>query len=447
LKKEEIISLTEGPVIKVLIIKTIPMIIGMLAMISFALVDAYFVGRLGTRELAALGFTFPIVFFINGISLGLGTGASALISRAIGMKDTEKVKRLSSDTLMLTLIIVAIFIVIGIFSFDFLFRAMGVEDDVLPLVKAYMYYWYPGMIFVVIPMVGNSITRATGDTKTPSLIMIMAVVLNAIFDPIFIFGWGPIPRMELEGAAIAAVASRFVTLIVSLWILYYRDKMLTFHFPNLKEVWASWKSIMYIGLPSAGTNVIVPLAAGILTGLISTFGHEAVAAFGVASRIDAVALSAMMGLGSVLGPFIGQNLGAGNIDRLKAGIRVSNQFAMFWGLALAIIFFFTGSHFGGLFDKNPKVIEYITSYLKIVPIAYGFHGALLLIGVAFNVLNKPFYSASIMLTRMFGILVPLAYLGAHLLGIQGIFWAVIIANSSVGLFGFYFLKRHLAKLS
>jgi len=253
--------------------------------------------------------------------------------------------------------------------------------------------------------------------------------------------------MELEGAAIAAVASRFVTLIVSLWILYYRDKMLTFHFPNLKEVWASWKSIMYIGLPSAGTNVIVPLAAGILTGLISTFGHEAVAAFGVASRIDAVALSAMMGLGSVLGPFIGQNLGAGNIERLKAGIRVSNQFAMFWGLALAIIFFFAGSHFGGLFDKNPKVIEYITYYLKIVPIAYGFHGALLLIGVAFNVLNKPFYSASIMLTRMFGILVPLAYLGAHLLGIQGIFWAVIIANTSVGLFGFYLLNRHLAKLS
>ena len=323
-------KLTEGDVNGQIMRMALPMFFGIIGMIAFNLIDTYFIGRLGTLELSAISFTFPIVFIIGSIALGLGIGTTTLLSRSIGGGDTEQNKRITTDSLILSLIIVGSVIGIGLLTMDSVFSMMGASSEELLLIRDYMTFIYPGALFVVIPMVGNGAIRATGDMKTPAMIMGVAVLINLILDPILIFGLGPFPRLELTGAAIATVISRGVTLIFSVSILHYREHMLTFKFPSVREVWESWKKILYIGMAVAGTQVIYPIGIGFILRIISTYGQEAVAAFGVATRIEAFALVIMMALSSAINPFIGQNLGAGKFARVTEGVRFVNKSALKW---------------------------------------------------------------------------------------------------------------------
>ena len=175
--------LIEGSVGRLLVRLTVPMILGIVSMVAFNLADTFFVSRLGSTALAALSFTFPVVLVINSIALGMGIGASAVISRAIGEGNEDRVRRLTTDSLSLSLIIVFVFVIIGQLTLDPLFRILGATRELVPLITQYMRIWYWGMIFVVVPMVGNNAIRAGGDTKTPGFIMGAVAGLNFLIDP------------------------------------------------------------------------------------------------------------------------------------------------------------------------------------------------------------------------------------------------------------------------
>ncbi|MEE4310864.1 MAG: MATE family efflux transporter [candidate division KSB1 bacterium] len=435
--------LTDGPIGLTMVKLTLPMILSLLAMVSFNLIDTFFIGQLGADELAAIGFTFPVVFVIGGIAMGLGVATSSLVSRAIGAGDAGRVKRLATDSLMLAVLTVLFFVILGLLTIEPVFRLLGASSDILVLIKQYMLIWYPGMVFVVVPMVGNNAIRATGDTRTPSFIMMTAVVFNAILDPVLIFGIGPFPRMELAGAAVATVVARAITLVLSIYILYHREKMITLKRVAMERVFDSWRQILYIGMPAAGTNIIIPLGVGIITSLVARYGTEAVAALGVASRIDMLALTVIMALSSVLGPFIGQNLGAGKNGRVHKGVKYSQQFAMVWGLIMLGVLLLASRPIASVFSSDDTIISNIQMYLWIVPLSYGLWGILMLTNSALNVLNKPIDAAILTITRVFVIYVPLAYLGSYLMGLWGIFGAVSVANIFTGVAAYLWLKRTL----
>ena len=218
-------SLISGSINPILVKLTIPMLFGILGMVVFNLIDTIYVGRLGTAELAALSFTFPVVMVVTSIGLGIGVGASSLISFAIGEGNHLKVQRITSDSLVLALGLVIIFIAIGYFTIDPLFTALGATPEVLPLIRDYMEVWYLGVPFVVVPMVGNNALRATGDMKTPASIMLSIVAVNIILDPLLIFGLGPFPELGLKGAAIATVFARALSLFIGLYVLHFRNKL------------------------------------------------------------------------------------------------------------------------------------------------------------------------------------------------------------------------------
>lgn len=435
--------LVDGAIIPLLIKLTIPMLFGIMAMVMFNLVDTYFVGRLGTIELAAISFTFPVVLVLNSVALGLGVGASAVISRAIGEGNQQKVQRLTTDSLTLAVLVVAIVVIAGMMTIEPLFKLLGASAETLPYIKSYMSIWYTGVLFVVIPMVGNNAIRATGDTKTPSIIMLVAVGVNIILDPIFIFGWGFVPAMGLAGAAIATVTARATTFFVALYILYFRDKMLTLKIPTPADLLVSWQKILYIGLPAAATNIVVPVSAGIITGMVASFGDAAVAGLGVSTRVEMFAMTVIGALGSVLAPFVGQNLGAGKIDRVKMGVKYSQIFAMGWGAVMFIILAISAKGIGGIFNDSPAVIQVVSLYLWTVPISYGLLGVLTLSTAAMNVLNKPLHAAALSVIRLFVLYIPLAILGSKLFDIVGIFGAATVANALAGITGFFWLKRLL----
>ncbi|HUV82423.1 MAG TPA: MATE family efflux transporter [archaeon] len=436
-------QLIEGPVGKILFNMTVPMIFGMVGMVAFNLVDTFFVGQLGTQELAALSFTFPIIMVIGSLAMGIGVGSSAVISKAIGRGDHHMVQRLTTDSLILSLLLVAFFVIIGMLTIEPLFRLLGATPEIVPLIREYMVIWYPGVLFVIIPMVGNNAIRATGDTKTPSVIMLVAVVVNIVLDPILIFGLGPFPMLGLTGAAIATVLARAITLIVALWVLYYRDRMMTFDIPPVKTIIDSWKSILYIGLQVAATRLLSPIAMGIIIALIATYGHEAVAAFGVGIRIEFLAMTVIFALSTVIGPFVGQNLGAGRYDRVKLGVKYSNGFSLIWGVVMFALLAVTARPVASIFNDDPVVISIIMLYLWIVPIGYALFGVFQISTITLNVLNKPVPAAILMVIQMFVLYIPLAYVGSYLFGLTGIFGAIVLAYSLTGIASHFVLKRVL----
>jgi putative MATE family efflux protein len=423
------------------------MIFGVIGIQAFNLVDTFFVGKLGVNELAAISFTFPVVFVVAGISLGLGLGAGAVISRAIGEGDWHRVRRLTTDGLTLSVLIVALFVVAGLLTIDPVFRLLGATDDLLPLIRQYMRVWYPGMLFVVIPMVGNNAIRATGDTKTPGIIMMIAALANGGLDPLFIFGIGPFPRLELAGAALATVIGRSITFTVALWILGRRDKMLIRGFPGFAALWESWRGILSIGLPSALTNIAVPLGVGFITRIVSDYGAAAVAGFGVASRIETFSLTFVMALRTVVAPFVGQNWGARRFARLARGITLSHVFAMVWGAITLVVLAVFARPIAAIFNATPEVVATAALYLWIVPVSYGLRGVHFVATAALSVLHRPIDAAFLTLLQFFGLYFPLAVLGSRLIGLGGVFGAGCVANIVAGALAYVWLRRIVAMRS
>lgn len=350
-------------------------------------------------------------------------------------------QRLTTDSLVLAALVATFLVIVGLLTIDPIFHLLGAPPEVMPLIRQYMTIWYLGVEFIIVPMVGNNAIRATGDTVTPSAIMLVAVVVNGVLDPVLIFGLGPFPRLELVGAATATVVARAATLLVSLFILYYREKMVTFVMPEFKTMLNSWKAILYIGLPAGGTNVIVPISTGVITGLVATYGPEAVAGLGVASRVEAFALVMFMALSSVLGPFVGQNWGADQQDRVKLGVKYSQQFAMGWGAAMFVLLAAAARPIASLFNNDPAVISTIVTYLRLVPLSYGLLGIFMLSSTALNILNKPMQAAVLTIVRMVVLYIPLAYAGSYLFGVGGIFGAAALANIIAGSGAYSWLER------
>ncbi|MFC1489833.1 MATE family efflux transporter [Candidatus Latescibacterota bacterium] len=440
-------NLTEGPVGKTIINLTLPMMIGMFSMVMFNLIDTFFISRLGTTPLAAMSFTFPVVIFMASISMGLGIGAAAVISHAIGTGDNKWVQRLTTDSLLLSITLVTLVVIIGLSTMDPLFRALGAEGETLILVKKYMLIWYMGMPFVVIPMVGNNAIRATGNTMIPSMIMLAAIAVNLVLDPLLIYGIGPFPRLELRGAAIATVIARSTTLLVSLYYLRYRFDMLTLHIPSFTQLVASWKKILYVGIPAALTQLTLPISMGIITRFVSDYGEAAVAAFGIGTRVEMFALSPIMSLSTVLIAFTGQNLGAGKIDRIEKGIQFSHRFSLALGFCLFPIFLLFGQWIAKLFNPDPEVLPIVVLYLVIVSIGYGFQGIVAITASAFSALNHPFHALALNTLRMIILYIPISLLASQYFGVGGIFSGASISSVIAGIISIFWVRSIIKSIS
>lgn len=434
-------TLTEGSVFKIILQQTGPMIIGMLGIVVFNLVDTFFIGKLGTEALAAMGFTLPVVMLQGAIAMGLGVGTSAVVSRAIGEGDEKEVKRLTTDSLLLSVLIVTFIIIIGLLTINPLFTAIGADGEILVMIREYISIWYLGVPFVVIPMIGNNAIRAAGNTAIPSTIMMIAVIVNIILDPIMIFGWGKIPALGLKGAALATVFARFTTFVTSLLVLHFKFNMLTIHIPKFPVIKNSWLRILHIGTPSAITQILLPFSMGIITKIVATFGASSVAAMGVANRLEMFALSPIMALSAVMIPFIGQNDGAGKMERIEKGINFSYKISLIGGLISFLVFLFFGKQLTSIFDDNPEVTILAAKYLLIASISYGFLGISWIGASSFSALKKPLNSIALNFIRMIILYLPLAYFGSKIFGLTGIFFGAAISSFIAGTLSFLWIKN------
>ncbi len=433
--------MTQGSVRAHLVALTIPMIWGLLAMMTFNIADTWFVSKLGELQLAAMSFTFPVVMVLISLGIGLMAGTASVLARVIGQGDSEKVRQLTTDAALLGLALSVVFTVAGLFTIDPLFRLLGADEKVLPFIRDYMIVWYGGFVVFLVPMVGFGAIRATGDSKLQGRIMVASAVMNLILDPLLIFGWLGFPRLEIQGAAIASVIARALSFCIGFWALHYQKRMLTYKWPTLSRIYFSWKQVLHVGLPAAGTNMIIPFAIGVITAMIARHGADAVAGFGAASRIEQVTLVVFFAMSATIGPFMGQNLGAGHHDRIVEAYRLTVKFCLWFGLLIAIALALSAQILMRQFSDDEQVIAAGVAFLWIVPVSFGAEGVIMNTNAAFNGLGRPLPAVVISVTRMIVLYLPVAYIADHWLNIEGIFAAACMANFGAAVLAYVWYRR------
>ncbi len=416
---------------RALISLAVPTLLGIIFILAVNLVDTYFVGQLGTDELAAMSFTFPVATLVTSVGFGLGVGTTSAVSRALGSGDTATSQRLVTHGLLLGTAVVLVISLVGITTQDVVFRSLGAEPQLLPLLNEYMTIWYAGAIFLVVPMMGTGALRASGDAKTPALVMAVAALSNVVLDPMFIFGFGPIEPMGIQGAAIATVISRAFTLLVTAVILVRRD-VLDIHIPSPGDLWTSWRQILSVGIPASISNAIVPVATAVMTALVASYGAASVAGFGIASRLESFVLIPAMALTAALTPFIGQNWGGHHPERVAESMRISTRFVLLWGLGAWSVLWLVGDTVAGVFTDDPMVIEVAHTYMWLVPASYGAAGLVSVVSASFNAVDRAIRSTVLSALRSLVLAVPLAFLGAAIADLKGIFVGIAAASLVTG---------------
>ena len=423
-----------------------PMLAGTFAMNAYNLTDTWFISRLGTLSLAAMGFTLPVVMLWRCVAHGIGSGVTTLVSHAMGRDDREDSARLLTHGIILSLAVTVLLSVAGYVTIEPVFRRLGANQETLPLIGEYMRTWYVGSIFLALPMLGNGILIAAGDSKSASLLMILGTVLNTILDPIMIFGLGGCPAMGIRGAALATVIAHVASTLWLVWLLRRKYRLLTFHGFRWSAYLGSVRRIKRFAVPSILSMILMPVSATIITRILSGFGKEAVAGSGAAGRIEMFAFVIPMALGISLTPFVSQNFGAERLDRVREAHKVSVAFALGYGAIVACLFVLAAPQLASIFSDDPKVVNVLTRYIRIISFGYGMMEVHRYSGFFLTGLHRPVFATVLNVIRVLVLLIPLSCLGARLAGVSGVFWGRLLSDLTSGSIGLIWVSRTLNRL-
>ncbi|WP_343564707.1 MATE family efflux transporter [Kiloniella sp. b19] len=388
--------------------------VGLLAVFVVDLVDLFFLSLLGEEEIAAaVGFAGTVLFFTISLSVGLFIGTSALVSQAIGAGDDEAARRLTVNGMMLG---VLCSLVVVSFLWPFLPEVMtllGAEGRTHQLAVDYLRIIIPTMPLMNIGMQCGAILRSLGDVRRSMRNNVYAGIVNAVLDPILIFGLA----LGIEGAALATVSARMVMAGVGLldvfgyhkmghafrWSLFFRDVL----------------PLSRIAVPAVLTNLATPLGTAYVTVTMAQFGVAAMAGNAIIARITPLAFTLFYSLSGAVGPIVGQNYGAKRFDRLRETIFASMKFLGAYTLVLWGLFLIGEEWIVVVFDASPEAAELISVFcLLLVPLAY-FQGILFLANAAFNNLGKALYATASNIGRATVGTIPFVYLGAVWYGAEG----------------------------
>lgn len=432
---------TTAPIGRTMIRTGFAMLAGTLAMSGYNIVDSYFMGRLGTIPTAAMTFTFPVVMLLGCVFHGLAVGVMTTSSQALGgNKRTRAVRLVSSGLLLLTFISIALGVG-GILTSHRLFQLLGAEDETLNMAQQYIDIWYFGCVTSSIGMAGNDLLIGAGDSGRASAMMVFGLIVNTILDPILIFGFGPIPKMGISGAAFATVLAQLCGMLGILWFLWKKHGLLEFSWIPFRELRSLWSLIIRYGVPSSLGMLMMPIGSFIMTWITAQFGDAVVAATGQAGRLEMIAFVFPMALGISLLPMIGQNFGARLYSRIHQCRRFAMRFAFFFLTTMAVLYFLLAPVFARWFTKDPEVEKWIVLALRIVPWCFPMIEIHRYSGFFFTGCGKPAAAAWLNAFRVLGLTVPFSFLALWLGSIPGLFLARTIADVLSGAVGFWLVRR------
>ena len=429
------VNLLEGSIGASLVKLLLPQLGGFLAVTAFNFADSWFISQLDgmlpvgaeSLYLSSISLTFPVVFGIGSIAIGLGIAVTTLISRAFGAGNRGLAQRITRDALILTVLFTLIVTLVGLFTIDPFFTFMGAKPEQLPLLHDYMGIWYLGAVFMLIPMACNNAMRGYGNTFWPGMIMILGAILNIILDPLLIFGAGFIPAMGVKGAAIATVASRVITAVVAFslvlkWDLVARER------PKLEEMIHEWKEMLFYALPGIVGKVSLPVGIMGITMAAASINKNALAAMSAGSRIEQLVMMVAMALSMVLMIFVSQNLAAGKKQRARKAINLAYKGIISYTiLGIMALWIFAGD-IAVWFNSIGGVQQMTVLYLTLIPLSYPLTSLYMIAQQSFFAIRKPMLSGLADIIKFFVVMIPAAWLGRYLNGYSGMIVALMVAG-------------------
>ncbi len=414
-------DLTTGKEAKLIIRFATPMLLGNIFQQLYNIVDSIIVGNvLGKQALAAVGASFPIIFTVISLLIGVASGTTIVIAQYFGARKLEQVKK-AMDTFYIFAFFASIFMsALGIFFSEDLFALLRLPAEVLPQAKSYLHIILAGIIVFFGFNGTNAILRGLGDSKTPLFFQIGATLTNIALDLLFVmvFHWG------IAGAAIATVTAQAGALAVAIWYLNKYHKLIRISFFGMKFDREIFKKSIRIGLPTGFQQTFVALGMMALMGIVNTFGTDVIAAYSVAGRLDSLAQLPAMNFAAALATFVGQNLGAGKPERVRHGLIATLLMSSAISLTITLIVQLFPAQLMGLFTKDASVIAIGRQYLVIVSMFYIIFSAMFSINGVLRGAGDTLVPMFITLVALWLIRIPSAWLLSRHMGVIGIWWSV-----------------------
>ena len=441
-------SYTTGPIRRSMCKTALAMIPATLALCGYNLADTYFVGRLpGVSPLAAMGFTLPVIMLIGCVFRGLAVGVMTTCAQALGAKKQQRASHLVSGGVWLILLISILVAVLGMVFSKPLFILFGAQGETLELVEKYMDIWFFGCATASLSMTGNDLLIASGDSRVASFSMMLGLAVNVVMDPLFIFGFGPIPGMGIAGAALATIIAQCIGAILVMCVLHFRHRLLMFERIPRDVLFKYWSLMLQYAGPSIIGMLMMPLGVSVMTRITAGFGDVAVAAVSAAGRLEMAAFVVPMSLGMTLMPFAGQNYGAKKYDRICEGRRFSMRFALFFLTGAALIFTFFADQIVVWFKDDAEICRIMAQCLRIT--SWGFAGVEIhrFAGFFFTGCGRPSASAWLNAMRILGLLIPLSLAALYMHWLTGLFIARLIADVLSAVIAYSLVRRMTNRLS
>jgi len=438
-------SLINQPIPKLIRQLAIPASVGFFFNTMYNVVDTYYGGLVSTQAVAALSLSFPVFFIIVSLSSGISTGTNALMSHALGEGNREQAKKYLTQAISFTVLLSLILTVIGWLSGPYLFGLLGASGDYLDMALSYINVIFGGTILFTLSFVINSSLTSQGDTKTFRNFLIFGFFLNLLLDPWFMFGWLGFPALGLAGVAWATILIQFFSF---LYVSYKATKngiLCKRCWHMFKPEAKYFKEISKQGFPASLNMMTIAIGIFIITYFISPFGSSAVAAYGIATRIDQIFLLPTIGLNIASLALIGQNNGAKKYDRVRLAYKTNLKYGiwiMFVGMILVLLL---NKPLMQFFVKDANVVDIGTHYLTISALIYISYVISAISISTLQGLKKPFYAIWIGIYRQ--IIGPIAFFWLLVtflkLGLSGIWWGIFIINWTAAIVTYFYTKNNL----
>jgi putative MATE family efflux protein len=461
-KSSDELDLTSGTIAKPLLLLSFPIIVTNTFQTAYNLADTFWLGQYNTTALAAISFAFPMVFLLISLALGISVAGSVLVAQHIGADQEQKAEFAASQTVSFSIIVSIILGGIGYFLVDEYLVLLGASESVVPVATAYMQIISIGLFAMFGFAVFIALMRGYGDTVTPMLVMFGSVVLNIILDPILIFGFENNPLFGylglrgletalfgltgftgagIEGAAIATVFSRILALVVGLAIMFRGERGVQIHLDQMVPDLEYARRLIDIGVPASVESTGIALSTNVLLFIIAAFPASVVAAYGIGTRVFSVIFLPAIAFSQGVETMTGQNIGAGKEDRAKRTNHFSAKVMLVALTALGAIVFFAARPIAAVFTTDPAVVDTAATFMKYTALTFGGIGVRRAYTGGFRGAGKTIVAAVIAVAILGVVRLPVAWVGADLLGPSGVWIAFAVSNIGGGIVSYLWFRR------
>lgn len=428
---------------KAIFLLAVPMILELVMESTFAVVDIYFVGKLGPSAVATVGLTETYLFLLYSVAMGFAMAVTAIIARRIGEKKPGEAGLAAVQAIIMALLISLPFAIGGLFYPKDLLTLMGGDPWVIEEGYRYTQWMLGGNAVIVFLFVINAIFRGAGDAAIAMRVLWIANGINIVLDPLLIFGWGFIPAMGIEGAAIATTIGRGIAVLVQLYYLFNGAKQIRLLRAHLRLHKETMVNLLNTSLGGIGQMIIAMTSWIFIMRILADVGSEAVAGATISLRIILFTMMPAWGLSNAAATLVGQNLGASNPDRAEEAVWKIGKYNMIFLIGVSVIYFLFNTELVGLFTNDPKVIEIGAEWILIMSYSYFIYGWWMVSVQAFNGAGDTRTPTRINFVFFWLIQIPLSYVLAIYFDWEhsGVFWAVFFSETAVGLYTLWLFRK------